>query len=141
MGIFDFLFKKKPVIRLEDPVFGALEYDSYIWCTVIKPDNEKYEPFVTIDAGEEGPSDRQRQLYMEIQERLPEYLERGRAHTKAHAYMPVEASELNVYSFAIGDSEETARQEFVLELTDEDAAFIHRVTFRGTEPVDYGCDD
>ena len=35
----------------------------------------------------------------------------------------------------------TRRAEFVLELSDEDAFIVHRVSYRAGQTVDYGFDD
>jgi hypothetical protein len=41
----------------------------------------------------------------------------------------------------VGSDAETLRESFVLEMCDNEAIIIHRVSFVGTEPVDYGFDN
>ncbi len=53
----------------------------------------------------------------------------------------VEVSRLSVYSIEIGNEDETRQHRFVLEMSDANAIVIHRVTFSGSEAVEYGYDD
>ena len=48
---------------------------------------------------------------------------------------------LSIYSIEIGSDYETGSQQFVLELSDDDAIVVHRVLFRAGEPVEYEFDD
>lgn len=53
----------------------------------------------------------------------------------------VNVSPLSTYSVQIGDERETRREEFVLEHSDDDAIFLHRMSFRAGWPVGYGLDN
>jgi len=96
---------------------------------------------ITVVAPEVGPAVEQRNLFEHIRPRLPDFLKRARDYMQARVDQSVDASRLSVYSVEIGSVEETGRREFVLELSDEDAIVIHRISFRADEPVDYGFDD
>ena len=50
-------------------------------------------------------------------------------------------SQLSIYSVQIGDDGATQRNEFVLELADDEAFIVHRVSFKVGHPIDYGFDD
>ena len=54
---------------------------------------------------------------------------------------PANMSRFSAYSVQIGDDDEARREEFVLELSDEDAFIVHRVSFREGQAVGYGFDD
>lgn len=139
MGILDWLFKKKATIELDDPVFGHLTFDEVIWSNVPGLAEEAF--MITVDAPETGPSVEQRDFFEHVSSRLPDFERRARDYMRSGAHEGVDVSTLSTYSIEIGSQEETVRQEFVLELSDEDAFEIHRVYFSGDQAVDYGVDD
>jgi hypothetical protein len=53
----------------------------------------------------------------------------------------VDVASVSVYCVELGGAEESKRGQFVLELSDSEEDLIHRVSFRGGQAVDYGCDD
>jgi hypothetical protein len=139
MGFFDILFKKKSAVEVQDPVFGAISLTNGIWGYVPKTSDVGF--LVTVDAPETGPTDRQRDLFQRIRSSLSDFEHRARDFIRPRVDESVDATRLSVYSVEIGNDDETARQQFVLELSDEDADVIHRVIFRAGEPVDYGFDN
>ena len=139
MSLFSSLFKKKPVIALQDPVFGLITYDKGIWTFLPKKPEDGF--MTGVDAPEAGPSDQQRSFFSRVHSELSEYERRARDYMTSRVEQSVVVSRLSTYSVQIGDEEETRREEFVLELSDEDAFVVHRVSFRAGQPVDYGFDD
>ncbi len=139
MGLFDILFKRKPAVELQDPAFGTLSFAQGIWAYVPKTPDGGF--MVTVNAPETGPTKRQRDFFQRIRSSLPDVEHRARDFIRPRVDESVDATRLSIYSVEIGSDDETARQQFVLELSDEDAIVVHRVLFRAGEPVDYGCDD
>jgi hypothetical protein len=138
MGIFGRLFKKKPEIELDDPVFGHLAFDQGIWTFIPCADEGL---MVTVAAPGTGPTAGQRDLFQRIRARLADFERRARDYMRSRVDETVDVARLSVYSVEIGSAEETGRREFVLELSDADAFVIHRVSFRGDEAVGYTFDD
>lgn len=126
-------------MKLDDPVFGRIAFDQGIWTFI--PSLLTVGFMVTIDAPETGPTTEQRALFQEIRSILMRFEERARDYMRPRVEMGLDVSRLSTYSIGIGNVEETAHQEFVLELSDSEAIVIHRVAFRTGEPVDYGFDD
>ena len=124
---------------MHDPVFGLLEFERGIWAYIPKANCPEF--MVSVDAPETGPTDRQRDFFQEIRANLPDLHLRARDIMRSRANCSVDVNGLSIYSVEIGDDGETARQHFVLELSDCDASLIHRVVFRAGDPVDYGCDE
>lgn len=139
MSIIDRLFKKKPAIALDDPVFGYLTFDQGIWTFL--PTKPEHGFMIGVVASEVGPSDLQRSFFSRVRSDLPEYERRARGYMQSRVDQSVDVSRLSAYSVQVGDEEETRREEFVLELSDEDAFIVHRVSFTAAQPVDYGFDD
>jgi hypothetical protein len=139
MSIFGSLFKKKPVVEADDPVFGHLTYEQGIWTFIPKPPTGGF--MITVDAPETGPTELQRGFFQRIRSRLSEFEQRARDFMRSRVDTGVDVSRLSVYSVEIGSDTESQRELFVLEMCDKDASIIHRVSFTGTEPVDYGFDD
>ncbi|MFN0051486.1 MAG: hypothetical protein ACKV0T_04800 [Planctomycetales bacterium] len=133
MGFFENLFRKKVEIEVHDPVFGVLSFAHGIWTHVPREPNAGF--MVTVDAPESGPTDRQRDFFQSIRANLPDF--EHRANDFIRRCVDESLPLLSVYSVEIGTDDETGRQEFVLELSDDDAHEIHRVQFRAGEPVDY----
>ena len=139
MSILDRLFKKKPAIELDDPVFRHITFDRGIWTFLPTKPEDGF--MIGVDAPEAGPSDQQRSLFSQVRSELPEYERRARDYMKSRVDHSVDVSRLSTYSVQVGNDDETRREEFVLELSDEDAFIVHRVSFAGGQPVDYGFDD
>src|SRR5262245_45757597 len=137
MSIFS-LFKKKPVIAADDPVFGHIALEHGIWTFIPNPPTEGF--MITVDAPESGPSQLQRDFFQKVRASLTEFEQRARDFMRSRVESGVEVSRLSVYSVEIGSEEETRQQRFVLEMSDEEAIVIHRVSFSGSEAVDYGYD-
>ena len=129
MSIFGSLFKKKPVIAADDPVFGHITFEQAIWTFIPNPPTEGF--MITVDAPESGPSQLQRDFFQKVRASLPDFEQRARDCMRSRADAGVEVSSLSVYSVEIGCDDESRQQRFV----------FHRVSFSGSEPVDYGYDD
>lgn len=139
MSILDRLFKKKPVKELDDPVLGHLTLEQGIWTFIPDPQTEAF--MITVPAPESGPTPEQRAFFEDIRSRLPVFEQRARDYMRSRVEQGIDVSALATYSVAMGSTEETARREFVLELSDSEAIVIHRVSFREDQPVEYGFDD
>jgi hypothetical protein len=139
MNFFGNLFKKKPPVELHDPVFGCLTFSKGIWAFMPKTPGAEF--MVTVDAPKTGPTDRQRDFFDRIRSSLSEFEGQARNFMRSRVDESVDATRLSVYSVEIGSDDETGREQFVLELSDDDAIVVHRVLFRAGEPVDYGFDD
>jgi hypothetical protein len=139
MSILDRLFKMKPSIELDDPVFRHITLDRGIWTFIPNPPTEGF--MITVDAPDTGPTPEQRELFQQIRSQLGEFEQRARDYMRTRVDDGIDVSKLSTYSVAIGSVEDTGRREFVLELSDSDAIIIHCVAFRADEAVDYGFDD
>ena len=139
MGLFGSLFKKRPVVAADDPVFGHITFDRGIWALIPNPPNEEF--IITVDAPESGPSQVQREFFQTVRSGLRRFEERARDFMKSRIDGSLEASNTSVYSVEIGSDDECKQARFVLEMSDPDAFVIHRVSFSGSEPVDYTYDD
>ncbi len=139
MSFFDSLFKKKPIIAADDPVFGPITFEQGIWTFIPKPPTEGF--MITVDAPETGPTQLQRDFFQKLCSRLPQFEPRARDFMRSRVDAGVDVSRLSVYSVGIGSDAESRRESFVLEMSDEEAIIIHRVSFAGSEPVDFGFDD
>jgi hypothetical protein len=139
MGFFDRFFKKKLEVEIQDPVFGDLTFTDGSWVYIPKTANAGF--MVSIDATECGPTDRQRDFFQRIRGRLPDLVHRAIDYMRRRVGESIDLSRLSVYSVEIGTDDETGREEFVLELSDDDAFIVHRVAFRAGEPFDYGAGD
>jgi hypothetical protein len=138
MGIFN-LFKKKPLIAADDPVFGHITFDQDIWTFIPNPPTEGF--MITVDAPESGPAQLQREFFQNIRASLSDFEQRARDFMRSRVDPGVEVSTLSVYSVAIGSLDETRQQRFVLEMSDAEGIVIHRVSFSSSEAIDYGYDD
>jgi hypothetical protein len=139
MSFFSKPFKKKARVELHDPVLGPLTFSDGIWAFIPKMPDEKV--MVTVVALETGPTDQQRNLFKSVRSNLSEFEDRARNFLRSRVDQCVDVARLSIYSIEIGDEAETAHQQFVLELSDDDAVVVHRVVFRGGEAIDYGLDD
>ena len=138
MSLFDALFKKKPVVAADDPVFGHITCDQGIWTFIPNPPTEGF--MITVDAPESGPSQLQRDLFQMVRASLSDFEQCARDFMRSRVDAGVEVSSLSLYAVEIGCDEESRQQRFVLEMCDAEAILIHRVSFSGIEPVDYGYD-
>ena len=139
MSIFGSLFKKKPAVAADDPVFGHIAFEQGIWTFIPNPPTEGF--MITVDAPESGPSQLQRDFFQKIRTSLADFEQRAREFMRSRVDAGVEVSSLSVYSVEIGSDDESRQQRFVLEMCDAEAIVIHRVSFSGSEPEDYGYDD
>ena len=139
MSIFDRLFKKKPAIELDDPVFRHITFDRGVWTFIPNPPTEGF--MITVAAPVAGPTPEQREFFQDVHSRLNDFEQRARDYMRSRVDHGVDVSRLSTYSVEIGTVEDTGRREFVLELSDSEAIVIHRVAFRADEAVDYGFDD
>jgi hypothetical protein len=138
MSNFGSLFKKKPVVAADDPVFGRITFEQGIWTFIPNPPTEGF--MITVDAPESGPSQLQRDFFQTIRASLSDFEQRARDFMRSRVDAGVEVSSLSVYSVEVGSDEESRQQRFVLEMCDAEAIVIHRVSFSGSEAVDYGYD-
>src|SRR4051812_1731879 len=138
MGLFSSVFKKKQVIEVQDPVFGLITYDQGIWTFLPKKPDDGF--MIGVDAPEVGPSDQQRSLFRHVRSELSEYERRARDYITSRVEKSIDVSRLSTYSVQIGNDEETDREEFVLEISDQDAVIVHRVSFTAGQPIDYVFD-
>jgi len=139
MGLFGNLFNKKPVLALQDPVFGPVTYDQGIWTFLPKKPEDGF--MIGIDAPASGPSNQQRLFFGRVRSELLAFERRARDYMRSRVEASVDVSRLSTYSVQVGSDEETQREEFVLELSDQDAFVVHRVSFQAGQPTDYGFDD
>jgi len=139
MSLFTNLFKKKPAIALRDPVFGLITYDQGIWTFLPKESEDGF--MIGVDAPDAGPTEWQRAFFSRVRSELAEYERRARDYMASRVEPSVTVSQLSTYSVQIDDDDATQREEFVLELSDDDAFIVHRVSFRAGQPIDYGFDD
>ncbi|MFO1492518.1 MAG: hypothetical protein U1F77_01455 [Kiritimatiellia bacterium] len=138
MSIFVNLFKKKPVIAADDPVFGRITFEQGIWAFIPKSPTEGF--MITVDASESGRSQLQRDVFQKIRASLSDFELRARDFMRTRVEPGVEVADLSVYSVEVGSNDESRRQRFVLEMSDSEAIVIHRVSFCGSEAIDYGYD-
>jgi hypothetical protein len=139
MGLFGSLFKKKPVVAIDDPVFGHITFDQGIWTFIPDPPNDGF--MITVDAPDSGPSQVQRDFFQTVRAGLPEFEQRARDFMRSRIDEGLQVSTLSVYSVEVGRDDECQQRSFVLEMSDSDAIVIHRVSFSGSEPIEYTYDD
>jgi hypothetical protein len=125
--------------KIDDPVFGLIIHKRNIWSHI--PDAETDGFMVTIDAPITGPSDMQREHFQKIQSALVTLRQQSLAFIKMKARKSVDARGLSIYSVGVGDDEDCQKERFVLEFSEENADLIHRVSFDGGQPKEYGFDD
>lgn len=139
MGMFSWLFKKKDVLQIADPVFGFVRFDGWGWNK--DSDGSKPDFGIWIDAPASGPTDTQKVFYQRLQARLPFIKEKAIEFVRSVEYHAPDIDDLSIYSIEIQDDEKTKKEHFLVELTDATQVVIHRVSFEGNEPVDYSHDD
>jgi hypothetical protein len=135
MGIFG----KRIVLRMQDPEFGTIKFERWCWASTKLPGANEFA--VSVEAPESGPSELQRQFYRDLRADLAKYKERGLVYVKARTHIPVDVTQLHIYSIQIGTEEECRKEKFVIEFADDDAHYIHVVWFEAGQPYEYGCDD
>jgi hypothetical protein len=139
MGLFNHLFKKKPQVELQDPVFGLIRYERGIWTFLPTQPEDGF--MIGVDAPEAGPSEQQRAFFGQLRSELSVYERRARDYMVSRVEPSVVVSNLSTYSVQIDEDAATQRGEFTLEMSDDDAFIVHRVSFRAGQPIDYGFDD
>ena len=127
------------MLELQDPVFGSLNYAQGIWTFLPKEPTDGV--LIGVYAPEAGPSGQQRSLFSRVRAELPQFESLARDYIASCAEPSVPVDQLSTYSVQIGDDDATQREEFVLELSDEDAYVVHRVSFKAGRPVNCGFDD
>jgi hypothetical protein len=126
-------------MEIHDPIFGRLTYENGLWAFIPK---EVVDGFmISIDAPETGPSAAQRDYFLDISSRLSKFEQLGRDFIDSHSEFTGDVACLSTYSIEVGTDLDCQRQRFVLEMSDNDAAVIHRVTFFDGEPLEYWLDD
>ena len=138
MNLFGNYFKKTPVVQVDDPAFGRLTYEQGIWSFIPKHPEDGF--MVTVDAPESGPTQLQRDFCEKIRSSLAEFERRARDFMRPSVDQGGDVARLSVYSIEIGSDAECEHERFVLEMCDKEATIIHRVSFRGGDPVDYEFD-
>ena len=93
---------------------------------------------VIIVAPRTGPTSVQQALFQRLEPMFAALEEQARLFIRAQVAAELDASGLVIYSLEIESDAEN--EKFVLELTDQDEAEIHRVTFKGGVPVHYTVD-
>lgn len=126
-------------MQIQDPVFGRLTYERGGWVCVPHGADDGF--MVSVEAPECGPSQVQRDIFSGVRTGLAELEQQARKYVASLVDATIDVSTLTVYSVEIGDDEESGRGWFVLELADDEAEVVHRVEFRGDEPVGYAADD
>lgn len=139
MGWFTKLFQKKPVVELRDPAFGLITFARGIWTFLPTKGEDGF--MIGVDAPETGPTERQRVFFCQVLSELAEYERHARDYMASRVQSSVIVSQLSTYSVQIEDDDATLRGEFTLEMSDDDALIVHRVSFRNGQPIDYGFDD
>lgn len=147
MGFFRRLFKKSPNLRIEDPVFGRMEYERGTWSTI--PDWDRGGFAVGVEAPESGPSELQRSFFTgltaeigAIKESALRFLEKSYIDEEGVPEKDrPDFSALFIYALIIHEDGETKRGDFTLELTDEDAHEVHGVEFKARVPSTLYMDD
>jgi hypothetical protein len=95
---------------------------------------------ISVAAPESGPTQSQRSHFQKISSELSKFEQRARDFMRSRVDQEVDVSSLSVYAVEIGNDDQSRRESFVLEMCDENAHIIHRVSFVGSEPQDYGFD-
>ena len=128
-----------PDATIDDPVFGKMLWQDGVWGYV--PTSEVCtgrEFVITVDAGQDGPSIRQRQLFQRILDNMASVMKAAREYVVAAG--EVQERNLDLYSVEIHDEARTSTNEFVIELSDPLAHVISRIHFSGDVPYKYDCD-
>lgn len=133
-GLLKFLKKS---IKINDSVFGLIEYRDGVWIHS-PPDPSGY--MLVIDAGEMGPTEIQRDFYRSVARQIATYESMAKSFLKK-VDPDVDCEKLEIYSVSLGNKEELARGEFVIEFCDIDADMIHVVSFSQMKPEAYNVED
>jgi hypothetical protein len=96
---------------------------------------------ITVAAPESGPSQLQRDFFQKVRTSLPDFEQGAGGFMRSRVDPGVQVSSLSVYSVEVGSDDESKQERFVLEMCDAEAIVIHRISFCGSEPVEYGYDD
>lgn len=125
-------------MEIDGWIFDRATFKRGVWTFI--PKRSEGGIMVSAIAGEAGPTVAQREFFQSVWSRLPEFEQRARACIDSQFPPPMDAVGLSAYAIVIGDEDDVRRREFVLEMTDHNAHIIHRVSFSGEEPVNYGFD-
>src|ERR1043166_7461097 len=90
MSIFGNLFKRKPALVAEDPVFGPLTHDQGIWTFTPKRPGPGF--MITIAAPQTGPAPEQRDFFERVRPNLADLHLRARDFIRSRADEPVNLS-------------------------------------------------
>ena len=139
MNWFSKLFSPDPRKTREDQTFGHLEYEGGMW---INPKGLNGEgPMIVIYALIEGPSQQQRDFYLQLQPRLDGLCDAARAFLKISGMLDFNPANLSLYSIEIPENEVIANDAFLLEFTDEEANTVFGVGFEKGIPKTSHADD
>jgi len=143
MGLINRLFKRQPPVVIDDPVFGRLKFDGSSWST----DWNALPLACTIGivAGREGPSQRQREFFGELEHRWAELNAAGLAFVRANAsefeLEHADMAELAPYALVICSDVDCDAGKFTIEYTDSVADVVCGAGFKGGVPAEYYADD
>lgn len=138
VSIFRKLFTRNALTVIDDPVFGRITFESGLWSFI--PQSEGDGHMVVIDAPETGPSPQQRDFYLKISRDLAGWENKARDYMQQRFPSNATVRTLATYAVIVGSEDETRSGTFTLELSDDEASEIHRVTFGGESPVSYEMD-
>jgi hypothetical protein len=130
--------RRHPPKRLDDPVFGTIEFQHGLWTSV---PTKALDYLVGVDAPETGPTQAQRDFYTALNQNLPARVAECKAFIGGHDAPPPGLTDMTVYAVDIGPDEEIGRGQFAIELSDAQANEIHRVCFKNGKPAAYEVDD
>ena len=124
---------------IQDQVFGRLRYERGLWAFIPSTGEDGF--MISVAAPSTGPSEAQRDFFTRIRSKLSEFEQRARAYIESQDKLPAGIVGLSMYSVEIGDDDDVQRGRFVLEMSNNEAEIIHRVTFSGDELVECTFDD
>lgn len=141
LGLNMRLFRKPRRQRSEfqDPVFGKIVFEHGVWSSVPRAGSNEF--MLTIVAPVTGPSEQHRQLGNKLLCNLAALKNAALEFMKSRGFSSSYLSSLAIYSVEVGTGEDLLNEAFTLELSDDSATIIHRVSFRLGHPVTYECDD
>ena len=134
MSLFGWFRNHKVPNAVHDSVLGTITYSDGAWVST-----EEY--MVIVVAPESGPTQIQRDFFENIRTHLPGFERRACAYIGSLGDSNADTAQLSVYSVEIGSEDDCRRERFVLELSDVEANYIHRVGFAGEDVVEYAVDD
>ena len=96
---------------------------------------------ITVDAPESGPSSEQQTYFQHLTNALSELEHKAKDFVRTADSGQPDIEQLSVYSIEIGTDSDVESERFVIELADDDAILIHRVSFESGTPIHYTYDD